>query len=71
MYLVHSRVLISKIDVKRGFITDLKIKTGSSICRSEMKSLAAILVSPIQCIEILLGAAYFFDDCWNVMNAQH
>ncbi len=32
--------------------TDLKIKTGSSICRSEMKSLAAILVCPIQFMEI-------------------
>ncbi len=50
--------------------TDLKIKTGSSIYRSEMKSFAAILVGPIQYIEISLGAAFSFDDCWNVMNAQ-
>ena len=31
--------------------TDLKIKTGSSICRSQIKSLAAILGGPIQYIE--------------------
>ncbi len=28
--------------------TDLNIKTGSNICRSEMMSLATILVCPIQ-----------------------
>ncbi len=49
--------------------TDLKIKTESSICRSDMKSFANILVGPIQCIEISLGAT-FFDDCWNVINAK-
>ena len=52
-------------------ITDLKSKTGSSICRFEMRSLAAILEGPIQYIDISLGAPVFFDDCWNVMNAQH
>ncbi len=31
-----------------GNITDLKIKTGSRIFRSEMESLAALLVGPIQ-----------------------
>ncbi len=51
--------------------TDLKIKTGSSICRTKMKSFAAILGGPIQYIEITLGSALFFDDCWNVMNDQH
>ena len=45
-----------------GF-TDLKINTGSSISRSEMKSLVAIFVGPIQYIEIPLGAAFCFDDC--------
>ncbi len=43
--------------------TDLK-KTGSWISRSKMKLLAAILAGP-------LGVAFFFDDCWNVMNARH
>ncbi len=40
-------------------------------CRSEMKSCAAILVGPIQYIEIPLGTDFFFDDCWNVLNDQH
>ena len=35
-----------------------------------MKLLAAILVGPIQYIEIPLGTAFVFDDCWNVMNDQ-
>ncbi len=59
------------IDCAQAKITDLKIKTGSSICCSEMKSFAAILVGQIHYIENPLGAAFFFDDCWNVMNAQH
>ena len=46
-------------------------KTGSIICCSGMKSLAAILIGPIQYIETLLEAGFFFDDGWNVMNAQH
>ncbi len=33
-----------------------------------MKSLAAIFVGPIQNIEISLGAAFYFDDFWNIMN---
>ena len=33
-----------------------------------MKSFAAILVGPIQYIEIPLGTAFFFNDCWNVIN---
>ena len=49
--------------------TGLKIKTGSSKSCSEMKSLAAILVGPIQYIEIPLRTAFCIDDCWNVMNA--
>ncbi len=53
------------------YTTDLKIETGSSIYRSETKSLAAILVGLIQYIEISLGAAFSFDDCWNDMNAHH
>ncbi len=53
-------------------ITDLKIKTGSSMCcRSEMNSLAAILQGPIQYIEIPLGRAFSLGDYWNVMNDQH
>ncbi len=51
--------------------TDLKIKTGSSICSYEMKLLAAILVGSIQYNEISPGAAFYFDDCWNIVNAQH
>ncbi len=35
-----------------------------------LKSFAAILVGPIQYIEIPLGAAFFFYNCWNVMNAH-
>ncbi len=63
-------------NINQGVIvTDVNIQTGSSIWRSEMKSLAAILVSQIQYIEFPLGAAFFllffFDDCYNVMNAQH
>ncbi len=50
---------------------DLKIKTGLSICRSEMKSLAAILEGSIQYIEIPLRWDFFLDDCWDVMNDQH
>ncbi len=45
-------------------------KTGSSICRSEMKSLVAIFVGPIQYIEIPLVLASLFDECQNVMNNQ-
>ncbi len=45
-------------------------KTGSSICRSEMKSFAAILIGPIQYIEISQGTAFFLDEGWNVINAQ-
>ncbi len=37
---------------------------------TEQMSFAAILVGPIQYTEIPQGAA-FFDDYWNVMNAQH
>ncbi len=51
--------------------TNLRIKTGSSIRRSEMKSLAAILRGFIQCIECPPGCAFFFDDCWNAMNDNH
>ena len=43
-----------------GNFIDLKMKTGSSIFCSEMKSFAAILVGLIQYIEIPLGAAFFF-----------
>ncbi len=32
-------------------VNDLKIRTGSSICRSEMKSLAVILKGPIQTLD--------------------
>ncbi len=39
--------------------------TGSSICRPRMKSFSAILIGPIQYIEIPLRTAFFFDDCWN------
>ncbi len=50
--------------------TDLK-KTGSRICRSKMKPLAAILVGPIPYIEIPLRTAFFFGDYCKVMNDQH
>ncbi len=49
--------------------TDPNKKTELSICRSEMKPLAAILVGQIQYIEISLMAAFSIDDCWNAMNA--
>ena len=52
-------------------IIDLEVKTGSSIRRSEMKSLAAMLEGPIQYIEIPLGCAFFLLDCSNVLNDQH
>ncbi len=51
--------------------TDLKIKTELSICRSEMKSLAAMLGGPIQYIETPLGRDFFLDDCLNVINDQY
>ncbi len=44
--------------MKQGLTTELKIKSGSSIFGSEMKSLVAILVVPIKYIEIPLGAAF-------------
>ncbi len=50
--------------------SDLKIKTGSSNCPSEMKSVAAILGGPTQYIEIPLKGDFVFEDCWNVLNAQ-
>ncbi len=59
-------------NINQGVIvTDVNIQTGSSIWRSEMKSLAVILVSQIQYIEFPIGVAFFFDDCWNVMNDQN
>ncbi len=36
-----------------------------------MKPSAAILVGPIQYVDIPLEAAFLYDDSWNVMNAQH
>ncbi len=51
-----------KIIDERDAVTDLKIKTGSSICGLKMKSLAAILEVPIHYIEIPLGRAFFCDD---------
>ncbi len=66
------RLIHRKRGSKSDRFIDLKIKTGSSICRSQMKSLAAILEGPIQYIEItLVGSAFFYDDFWNVMNDQH
>ncbi len=47
------------------------MKTGSSICRSEMKSVSAILKGPIRLFEIALGCALLLDDCWNVMNDKY
>ncbi len=63
---------MKQISLRSGTPTDLKIKTGSSICHSEMKSIgAAILGGPFQYIEITLRSAFFFDDFWNVRNNQH
>ncbi len=53
-----------------ALISLISKKTGSIIFCSGMKSSAAILVGPIQYTKIPQGAAFFFDDCWNVMNAQ-
>ena len=40
------------------------------MCHSKMKSLTAILEGSVKCVEITLRCAFFFDDCWNVMNDQ-
>ncbi len=64
-------ICLNRHNRSRTPTTDLKIKTGSSICYSEMKSMAAILAGLIQYMEIPLGAAFFYDDYWNVMNTQH
>ncbi len=54
----HDRFCLPSVYIRLSVTTDLK-KTGSSICRSEMKSLVTILVGPIQYNEISLGTAFF------------
>ncbi len=43
---------------KEVCLTDLNIKTRSSICRSKMKSLAAILVGPFQSMKFQWGVLF-------------
>ena len=55
----------------KNYNPQISKRTGMSINRYEMKSLAVILLGQIEYIEIPREASCFFDGCWNVMNYQH
>ncbi len=69
-FIEYPLICNDKILVTDRVINSVLKKTGSSICRSELKSFAAILVGPIRYIEIQLGTAFFFDDCSNVISVM-